>query len=194
MAADRFFAEVVSLACHDLRTPLATVHGFARTIERLEPEDERAGRYVGFIVEGSEQLAGLLERLALLARIERGTYEPPRRSADSLELARAAASRVSAGEVSVSGEGVEIDIDPDPTERSVADFLTCALRHGDADQLQCTVRGPELQIEPVSDGVGQILLGEDLRDFGAVTARIHVEAMGGSARVDRDSLLVELPT
>lgn len=194
MAADRFFAEVVSLACHDLRTPLATVHGFARTIERLEPEDERAGRYVGLIVEGSGQMAALLERLGLVARIERGTYEPPRRTVDSLELASAAAALVRAGDVSVSGNGGPAEVDPDPTERSVADFFTCALRHGDADPLRCEVRGPELEIGPVTDVVGRILLGEDLRDFGAAAARIHLEATGGSVRVDGDSLLVELPT
>ena len=41
VATDRFFARFVSLACHDLRTPLATVSGFARTLERLELEDSR---------------------------------------------------------------------------------------------------------------------------------------------------------
>jgi K+-sensing histidine kinase KdpD len=192
MAADRFFAEVVSLACHDLRTPLATVHGFARTIERLESDDERASRYVGLIVEGSREMAELLERLALVARIERGTYEPPRRTVDSLELAGTAAARARAGEVSVSGEGGPVEVDPDPTERSVADFFTCALRHGDADPLQCEVRGAELEIGPVSDAVGRILLGEDLRDFGAAAARIQVEALGGSVLVEGERLLVRL--
>jgi signal transduction histidine kinase len=30
------FTKLVGLACHDLRTPLATVYGFARTITRAE--------------------------------------------------------------------------------------------------------------------------------------------------------------
>ena len=30
------FPRLVSLACHDLRTPLATVFGFARTLVRME--------------------------------------------------------------------------------------------------------------------------------------------------------------
>ena len=63
-----------------------------------------------------------------------------------------------------------------------------------ADPLPCEVRGPELLIGPVTDVVGWILLGEFLRDFGAAAARIHLEATGGSVRVDGDSLLVELPT
>jgi len=32
---DNQFARLVMLACHDLRTPLATVHGFAHTLARL---------------------------------------------------------------------------------------------------------------------------------------------------------------
>ena len=30
---DTSFARLVSLACHDVRTPLATVHGFAKTLD-----------------------------------------------------------------------------------------------------------------------------------------------------------------
>ncbi len=41
---------------------------------------------------------------------------------------------------------------------------------------------------------GRILLGEDLRDFGAAAAGIHVEALGGSVAVEEDALVVRLPT
>jgi signal transduction histidine kinase len=190
---DRYFAQVVSLACHDLRTPLATVHGFARTIERLDPLDERTGRYIGLIVEGSGQLADLLERLALIARIERGVYEPALRSMDSLELADSASASVDAGEVAVSGKGADVEMDPVQAERSIRAFLTCAIRHGDSDTVECVVTAGELAISPVTEASGPILLGEDLRDFGAAAARIHVEALGGSVAVEGEALLVKLP-
>jgi signal transduction histidine kinase len=190
---DRFFAQVVSLACHDLRTPLATVHGFARTIERLEPADERTGRYIGLIVEGSRQMTELLDRLALIARIERGAYEPVLRSADSLELARAAAASVDAGDIAVSGTGAEVEVDPEQTERTIAAFLTAAITHGGAERLECEVRETELEIRPVTEESGRIVLGDDLRDFGAAAARIHVEALGGSVAVQGDVLRVSLP-
>ena len=101
--------------------------------------------------------------------------------------------RVAAGDVSVTGEGVKIQVDPAPTEESIAAFLTCALRHGDADRLECTVRGRELRITPVTDAAGAILLADDLRDFGAAAARIHVEALGGTVAVEGGALLVGLP-
>lgn len=193
MATERSFPQVVSLACHDLRTPLATVHGFARTIERLEPADERTARYIGLIVDGSEQIVDLLERLALIARIERGAYEPVLRRIDSLELARSAALSVDAGDVAVSGSGADVDIDREQAEPSLRAFLTCAIRHGDSNAVACTVNGTELAISPVTAESGPILLGEDLRDFGAAAARMHVEALGGTVAVDGDALRIGLP-
>ena len=194
MATDRYFAQVVSLACHDLRTPLATVHGFARTIERLEPQDERTSRYIGLITAGSVQMTQLLERLALVARIERAAYEPLLEDVDSLELVQAAADEVEVGEVAVSGVGASLRVDREHTQRSLADFCVCAIRHGEADRLECHVRGAEMSLTPVTEQSGPILLGEDLRDFGAAVARIHLEALGGSVAVHGEELRIELPT
>src|SRR2546430_16799497 len=73
---DTFFARLVSLACHDLRTPLATVHGFARTITRAGDLEEPQSRYVEMIEAASDQLAELLEELSLVARIDGRRYEP----------------------------------------------------------------------------------------------------------------------
>ena len=62
MAASRF-PRIVSLACHDLRTPLATVYGFARTLTRSGELDERSARFMGMIEEASEQMTQLLDEL-----------------------------------------------------------------------------------------------------------------------------------
>ncbi len=44
---DNRFPRIVSLACHDLRTPLATIYGFARTLTRMEEHDERTAASSG---------------------------------------------------------------------------------------------------------------------------------------------------
>ena len=80
------------------------------------------------------------------------------------------------------------------TERSLAALLTAAIRHGDSERLRCEVHGAELEIRPVTGESRRILLGEDLRDFGAAAAGIHVEALGGSVAVEEDALVVRLPT
>src|SRR3712207_3510069 len=103
---DTSFARLVSLACHDLRTPLATVQGFARTLIRPDIGlGDPAARYVGLIDAASVQLGDLLEELGVLARIESGRYEPAVRAVDTLELARQAAERVGDDRVTVEGRG-----------------------------------------------------------------------------------------
>jgi len=61
---DSEFARLVSLACHDLRTPLATVHGFATTLVRGGGLEPPADRYVEMIDLASAQLAELIEEFA----------------------------------------------------------------------------------------------------------------------------------
>jgi len=64
------------LACHDLRTPLATVHGFAHTLARKEDLDETTMRYVEMINTASGQLAELIDDLSVSARLAGDRYDP----------------------------------------------------------------------------------------------------------------------
>lgn len=194
MAADRSFSRLVSLACHDLRTPLATVHGFARTLDRVEPLQEKTLRYVGLIAAASAEMADLLDLLALVARIEGGRYEPTLQKVDSLELAHSAAEQVAAGTVEVNGDGATVAVDREWTERSLTAYAECAIRHGDNSRIEISVLGAELRYAPVTADSGPILLGDELRDLGAATAGLLVAALGGSVSLDGDALLVRLPT
>jgi signal transduction histidine kinase len=194
LAADPSFAKLISLACHDLRTPLATVHGFARTLERVEPLSEQTQRYVGMIAAASQEMVSLLDELALVARIEGSRYEPVPEEVDSLALARAAAERVEAGEAGASGEGATVSVDREPTERGLAALATCAIRHGGVERVAFAVDGPEIRLTPVAANVAPILLAEDLRDLGAAVAGRLLEALGGSIGMSADALEIRLPT
>jgi signal transduction histidine kinase len=193
LAEDRQFARLVSLACHDLRTPLATVHGFAKTLIRIDELGEPADRYVEMIDAASEQIAELLEELGLAARIADGRYEPTLREVETLELARAAAERLGEERVRVSGEGTTVRVDADAVERGVTALVRAALRHGGLDEVDVRVVGPELEIEPITDASSQVVTGRDLRDLGAAVAVRLLDALGGSAAVDDQTLRVRLP-
>src|SRR5947209_8595507 len=91
---DDTFARLVSLACHDLRTPLATVYGFARTLTKGEGLDEPEAGYAKMIEAASSQIRELLDELGLAARIEAGRYQPRLAETDTAALARAAAERL----------------------------------------------------------------------------------------------------
>ena len=136
MTDDSEFARLVSLACHDLRTPLATVHGFATTLVRGGGLEPPADRYVEMIDAASAQLAELLDELSLAARIESGRYDPTLREADTLELAQAAAARLGEERVRVTGSGAALETDADAVERGLAALFQSALRHGGLDEVE----------------------------------------------------------
>jgi signal transduction histidine kinase len=189
---DRQFARLVMLACHDLRTPLATVHGFAQTLLRMEGLEDPLDRYLGMIDTASAQIAELIDELSLGAKIEAGRYDPLSTETDSLELARAAATRLGEERVTVSGEGATVSVDRDATERAVSALAQCALRHGGLDHVSLIVERTVLDVSPITPASAPVVLGQDLRDLGAAVAVKLVEAHGGSVAVEGESLRVVL--
>jgi len=187
---DRNFAQLVSLACHDVRTPLATVHGFVKTIERTVELAPPTDRYMEMIGAASAEMAELLDTLSVAARIEAGRYEPTRRPADTLELARNAEERLEG--VQVSGEGAQLETDVETVDRAVSSLVRCALRHGGLDAVSVVVRGPEIDVSPITPASAPVVLGEDLRDLRAAVAVRVLRALGGDAAVDGDVLTLRL--
>jgi signal transduction histidine kinase len=186
------FSSFVSLACHDLRTPLATVNGFAHTLEQAGELGDPAARYVSMMRAAAEQMAELLDALGVVARIEAGRYEPPLIEADSRELAQAAAERL--GEkAEASGSGATVRIDRVPVEVGLAALTLCAVRHGGLERAELAAAGETVEISPIAEAVGPIVLSEDLKDLGAATARRVIEAIGGSLALEGERLLVRLP-
>ena len=190
---DTRFPRIVSLACHDLRTPLATIHGFAQTLIRMGDLGEPKQRYMEMIDMASRQLAELLDELGTAARIESGRYEPSLQSVQTLELAHAAAAQLGEDRVKVSGEGTEVHVDPESTERGVSALAQASLRHGGLDKVTLNVDGVKLAITPVTASSAPVVLGEDLRDLGAAVAARVVRALGGTVELDGDTLTITLP-
>jgi signal transduction histidine kinase len=189
---DTSFVRLTSLAVHDLRTPLATVSGFARTLERTEL-DERAKHFVTLMVAACDQLAGLLDDLGLAARIESGLWEPNLQTTDTRELA-SAAEAVPEGAVTVVGPGGAVRTDVDAARRAVYHLARCAIRHGALDRLDVGVEGSAVALSPVSPEVAPIVLAENLRDLGAAVSQRVLAAVGASAELEGDRVVVRFPT
>jgi signal transduction histidine kinase len=181
------FPRLVSLACHDLRTPLATIYGFARTLNRMGEHDERTVRFLAMIEEAAEQLTVLLDELGVAARIEDGRWEPALLEADTLELARADDERVA-----VEGSGATIETEIEAVSRSLAALAVAAARFGPADRVTWRVDGRELTLSPVTAEAGPVVTGESMRDLGALVARSVIEELGGSVALDGETLRVRL--
>jgi signal transduction histidine kinase len=190
---DSSFPLLVSLAAHDLRTPLATIHGFAQTMVRMGDLGEPKQRYMEMIDAASRQLNELLDELGTAARIESGRYEPSMQSVETLELAQSAATQLGEERVRVSGAGAEVHVDPDSTERGISALAQAALRHGGLDEVALHVDGATLTLSPITASSAPVVLGEELRDLGAAVAVRVVRALGGSVELDGETLVVKLP-
>ena len=191
MQNDTSFARLVTLACHDVRTPLATVHGFTRTLVRsgLEPP---ADRYIEMIEAASAQMAELIDELSLASRIEGGRYEPTLGEADTLEIARGAAERLGEDRAHVSGTGVAVETDIVRVDRGVSALVQAALRHGGLDEVDVVVRGREIDVSPITKSSAPVVLGEELRDLGAAVAVRLIEFLGGAVVVADGTLTIRL--
>lgn len=192
MQNDTSFARLVSLACHDVRTPLATVNGFVKTLERTVELEAPADRYVEMIDQASAQMAELLEELSLAARIESGRYDPMLRETDTLELAHDAQSRLGEDRVRVTGDGAPVETDVEAVARGVSALIQAALRHGGLDEVDVAVRGGVIDVTPVTESSSRVVLGQDLRDLGAAVAVRVIERLGGSVAVEGVTLSISL--
>ncbi|HEX5467961.1 MAG TPA: histidine kinase dimerization/phospho-acceptor domain-containing protein [Gaiellaceae bacterium] len=191
MAEDARFARIVSIGAHDLKTPLATVVGFARTLARTELGDP-AAKYVDMIEAASTQLDDLIEELALAARIESGRYSPVLVETDTLTLAHAVAADLPE-RVEVSGEGATVSVDPDATARSLSRLAKAASRHGGIDSVSLVVAGRQLAIAPLLRNAAGVVTGEELRELGAVVAVEQLRALGVTVVAEDERLLIHFP-
>ena len=194
MLEETGFPRLVSLACHDLRTPLATIFGFARTLTRSEGLTPTLAEYASMIEVASDQLGELIDELSLAARIESGRYEPKLERVPVADLAAAAVERLGDERVAVSGNGGEVIVDVEAGKRSVSSLVQCALRHGGLDEVRVSLDGNEIRVSPITPASAPVVLGEDLRDLGAAVAALHLERLGGSVTVDDDTLTIRLPS
>jgi signal transduction histidine kinase len=186
---DQRFPELVSLACHDLRTPLATVAGFAATLIKMGDLDEQQARYLALIDAAATQLGEIIDDLGVVARIEGGRFEPAVEPVDSLDLITMAADRLDNDSVRVSGSGAVVRLDRELAVRAVCSMVNAAIRHGGVGTVAVTVAGPVIELAPVSGQTAEILRGDELRDLSAAAGRQMLEAQGATV-VARDGALV----
>jgi signal transduction histidine kinase len=191
--ASQTFPQLVSLACHDLRTPLATATGFARTLERLDQLGHPGKRYVEMIGAATDQLSELLDLLSAAARIEADRFEPRLQPTSTRALADTAAARIEDGRAAVVGDGVAVEADPEWGATSVSALAEAARRHGGLEQITITVAGPTISIAPIVEDAGAIALGDDLRDFAAAVGARVLQTSGAAVELAADRLQVRFP-
>lgn len=90
--ADQLKTELLGSVSHELRSPLATIKGYAETLERHERRLTREERleFLRAIADASDRLGDVIERLLLLSRLESGDEVLERAPVDIGRLAQEA--------------------------------------------------------------------------------------------------------
>ncbi len=133
---DELKTQFISLASHELRTPIAVVHGIAATLHLRSHElaDEQVVDLRKTLYEQSLQLAELTHQLLDLSRLDAHAIAltperfHPRERIDEL-LVRIAPERIDDVDVGVE-PALEVVTDALAFERVVGNLLTNALRYG----------------------------------------------------------------
>ena len=90
--ADRLKAELLGTVSHELRSPLAAIKGYAATLlrhERRLPPEERH-EFLRAIVDASDRLETIIDRLLEMSQLETGSARPQFSSVDIVRVVREA--------------------------------------------------------------------------------------------------------
>ena len=141
-AVERSRRELVAWVSHDLRTPLAGIRAMAEALEDgMVPDEVTAGRYHRSMRGEADRLAGLVDDLFEVSRINVGNLrlELERVSLGDLvsDALSAAAGVAQAGGVKLDGrlatEALELEASPPEIARVIRNLLENAIRHTPSD-------------------------------------------------------------
>lgn len=134
--ADELKTNFVALAAHELRTPVAAIHGFVQTLNRLgERLDEtRQGELLHALERQTERMSALVEQLLDLSRLDAEAVDiVPARfrvAARVDELTRISAGPEAKIDIEIPAE-LELEADPTAFDRIVGNLITNAVRYGE---------------------------------------------------------------
>ncbi|SAI27539.1 sensory transduction histidine kinases [Bordetella ansorpii] len=159
--------ELIANISHDLRTPLASLHGYLETLslkdESLQPAERR--RYLGIALDQSRKIGGLAQSLFELARLEYGFVQP---ETEPFALADLVQDVFQKFELAAEARQVKLharfDAPPPPVradlgliERVLTNLLDNALRHvpaGGDIEIAMTPRRDTVEITVSDSGPG----------------------------------------
>jgi signal transduction histidine kinase len=160
--ADEMKTNFIALAAHELRTPVTSVHGVVRTLDRLGDQLSAEDReeLEGALRSQTERMRSLVDQLLDLSRLEADTVPiqptriPVRAEIEDL-VAAAASGREDEVEIKIPDD-LEALVDKTVFERVVSNLLTNALRHGSSPVVVTAAQSDNhfrLIVEDRGDGV-----------------------------------------
>jgi len=213
----------VSLAAHELRTPVTTVHGFVQTLRHLGDRlaDEQKEELRVALEQQTARMASLVEQLLDLSRLDADAVDVRPQEIDLASrladvVAVAAGARAAEVKLDVP-KPVRASVDPAILDHIVTNLVTNALRYGQAPVRVTAVQegsGIRLAVEDSGPGVAREIEETLFERFtragvsrdrvagtglGLAIARAYARAHHGDLRYERGEptgarFVVDLPT
>jgi signal transduction histidine kinase len=188
---------VLSAVAHDLRTPLATIFGFAKTIERQSALDGRQARYLTLIQDAALDMERMISVVSLVGHTLEGrfaaTAEPVSTETLVIEAHRKLPVRVDARRVVIGdGDPGVVVCDAGRAVEAIALLADAPLRlNPSLATATLTARPDAVTIGPLSDELLAIITkpGRDLR---VEAARLVLDRLGATLQAGPSELIVPL--
>ena len=164
---DALRREMVAHVSHDLRTPLATLHGYIETLKLKDTELDPAERerYLAVALDQSERLRRLIGDLFELAKLDAHEQMP---ACEAVSLAELVSDIAQKFQLEAQRRGSTIDIDAGEglpmvdadialVERVLENLIDNALSHspdGGAIRIPIAVRGNSVRVTVADSGPG----------------------------------------
>lgn len=165
---DEMKDEFISIASHDLNTPIAAIEGYLSMIldEKIVPvEDPKAKEYLQRVYESSKRLAALVEDLLNVSRIEQGRLVVTHQPLDFQELVE---QIVKEWEMKAKEQGLSLRFIPSPQALSkiyadpnrlsqvVTNLISNAIKYSSRGEIKISLKeeGGNIIFEVADQGVG----------------------------------------
>ena len=161
-SASRAKDEVLAMLGHELRNPVGAIATAVHVLERTSKPDDPGAPLRAIIARQTRQLTRLLDDLFDVSKLVSGKITLHRRpenlkaTAERVVTSFAEAGRSSRHRVTVAGDAVMVEADPDRLEQMIANLLDNALKY--------TPAGGRVELEIAADGHDAVLR---VRDSGA---------------------------
>ena len=160
---EMFKKDFINSFSHEFKTPIVSIRGFARQLERDDITDEERREYAGIIARESERLANMSANILLLTKLENQKIMP---DVTVYRLDEQLREAILLLEKQWSDKEMELDLDlPDTNIRANEEMLShvwiniigIAVKfseHGGMLRVKCAMREGSVRVDITDTGVG----------------------------------------
>ena len=164
MELNKMKSDFISIASHELKTPITSIMGFAELLLDEEPDIKTRKEYLNIIYEESERLSRLLNDLLDISRIESGKKHLQKEVIQLREIAdysilrlKEEANKKNIRVINTVSENIQVMADKDALSQILINFLSNAVKYSYNNNdvaISCELSDREAVICIIDQGIG----------------------------------------